>query len=166
MKRIISVFLVVILMVICVSVTAVADSCYHYPRAEFEHYLDREGRLILDGSCSKGDIEEYYWEIRGDKYGYLVERGHTRIFQTSIYENYYGSGRYRVTLTVTDQHGYEDSITEKVIIPQKYQRHRRGHKKEIGLTIELTCELTGELTGKEKMIAGLFFIGLAIILSK
>lgn len=148
MKRIISVFLLVAVLVM-IGVPAVASR--HYLEAQFEWYINHQERLILDASCSEGRIKRYHWEIRDRDCDYLVERGYGEIYRTDIYENYYGSGRYWVTLTVTDRHGRKDSITERVTVPQKYQYHRRRHK-EIHLT-------------KEERTLAWWIIGLAVVAS-
>lgn len=150
MKKIISGLLVVVILVMIGVPAAVASR--HYLEAQFEWYLDREGRLVLDASCSEGRIEKYRWEIRDRDCNYLVERGRTRIFRTSIEENYYGPGRYWVTLTVTDRHGRKDSIRERVTIRQKYQYRRRRRRKEICLT-------------KEERALAWWIIGLAVVVS-
>ncbi len=138
MKRIISVFLVVILMVVWVSVIPAVAACEYSLEAQFRWYL-REGRLFLDASCSRGDIEKYRWEIRDRDCEYLVEKGDGEIFRTSIEENHYGPGRYWVRLVVADRQGREDEITEKVTVRQKYQYRRRRweyYREEIRLTRE------------------------------
>jgi len=134
MKRVISVFLLVAVLVM-IGVPAVAAH-RHYLEAQFEWWIDSSGRLVLDGSCSEGCIEEYIWVIRDCDCNYLVERSSGRRYRTGIYENYYGRGRYWVTLTVYDYDSREDSTTQKVIIPKKYCERRQRHRREISLTKE------------------------------
>lgn len=148
MKKTISGLLVVAILMTVVVPAVAAHHCYL--EAQFEWDLNREGELVLDGSCSEGDIEQYRWEVRDRDCNYLVERGHGRIYRTDIKENYSGPGRYWVTLTITDFRGREDSIRQKVTIRQKYQ-YRRRHK-EIHLT-------------KEERALAWWIIGLAVVAS-
>ena len=117
MKRVIS-GIVLVAMLWMIAVPAAAARGYSL-KAQFEWYL-REGRLILDASCSKGRIEEYYWEIR-ENCEDVVESGYGRIYRIDCYD----PGRYWVTLTVTDRQGREDEVTERVTIPSKYYREER-----------------------------------------
>lgn len=154
-KLIVSVLVVCLVLMMAVPVSA---SYYRYklPQADFEWWIDKWDRLVLDATCSTGNIQKYRWEIR-DYEEYLdwpiewvdpIECGSGRIYKT-----YLQPGRYLVTLIVIDFKNRKDSISRLVKIPEVEQRTYRPR-----VSVEFT--LTKEITLTEEQRRSLFFLGL------
>ena len=154
-KLIVSVLVVCLVLMMAVPVSASYYRC-KILKADFEWWIDKWDRLVLDGTCSTGNIQEYRWEIRNYEecldwsieWVDPIECGSGRIYKT-----YLQPGRYLVTLIVIDSKGLKDSINRLVKIPEV---ERRTYKPRVSVEFILTKEIT--LTEEQRR--SLFFLGL------
>ena len=121
-KLIVSVLIVcVVLGMLASFVPASASYQRNLPQADFDWYINHQGRLVLDATWSTGNIQKYRWEIWEecewcDYSDWPVVKLVRR--RSSIYKTRLPSGKYLVTLTVYDCQGRKDSIYRLVKIPE------------------------------------------------